>query len=406
MDSLYAQQLQSVRNIINKMIGIHRFLIALIVVITVVIVLTILNNNQLTMFKNLGKPSKMLSSSRFQSGYEKSDYYYQKIDGISLSSSQLKLLATEDKTLVKKTFISKTKENSVKTENKEETIQCTRKLPEVLIIGIPKCGTAALQAFLRFHPNISTNMSKELNFFSKNYEMGIDWYRNQLPCSSPNQLTIERSAEYFYKQFVPERVKKMNKKMKLLLNVCEPVRRTISHFAMFQAVGYVSPNITAERYFLKPKTLPGVFGLRVKSDNKSAENVIMVISDYVRHFSSWLRYFPLKQFHLIDGDNLSRDPYTEISAVEKFLGIGQYIRKENFIYNATKGFYCYNKRLTNGGGKVKVDDSSNDKYVRCLVPSKGRKHPDIDEKVISWMKSIFKSSNKKFFKIVNRNFDW
>ena len=64
-------------------------------------------------------------------------------------------------------------------------------------------------------------------------------------------------------------------------------------------------------------------------------------SIYSRHFLSWRRYFPLKQFHIVDGDNLSRDPFEEISAVENFLELPNYTKKDDFIYNTTKGFFCY-----------------------------------------------------------------
>ena len=348
-----------------------------------------------------------------------------------MSSSQLKLLALEDKTFLNITVFSKNKEKNLKTDrteqnktlcsvpacqslnskadnktdNKAETIPCRRNLPEAIIFGIPKCGTAALNRFLSFHPNISTNPSVELNFFSVNYEKGLDWYRNQLPCASSNQLTIERSTEYFHKLFIPERVWQWNKKIKLLLSVCEPVRRTISHFAMLQSTGSISSNITAERYFLKPKTLKGVFGLRFQQSG-NVQIGVMRISDYASHFSAWLRYFPLTQIHLIDGDNLSRDPYTEVSAVEQFLGVGHYIKRENFVFNSTKGFFCYNNKLTKADRAVNVNEHSDNKDMVCLAPGKGRKHPDIDEKVISWMKSVFKPSNQQFFKIVNRNFKW
>ena len=72
--------------------------------------------------------------------------------------------------------------------------ECTKKLPTVLIIGAPKCGTGALSAFLNFHPNIKLYPNIELNYFSQHYDLGTDWYKDQMPCSYPSQLTIERST--------------------------------------------------------------------------------------------------------------------------------------------------------------------------------------------------------------------
>ena len=187
--------------------------------------------------------------------------------------------------------------------------ECTKKLPTVLIIGAPKCGTGALSAFLNFHPNIKLYPNIELNYFSQHYDLGTDWFKDQMPCSYPGQLTIERSTEYLIRESIPEKVKTMNKKMKLLISVCEPVGRTISHFAMFQTNGIIPRNITLREYLLNRISKAGLGAASMKL------RILMALI-YSRHFLSWRRYFPLKQFHIVDGDNLSRDPFEEISAVE------------------------------------------------------------------------------------------
>ena len=262
--------------------------------------------------------------------------------------------------------------------------KCTKKLPSVLIIGAPKCGTGALSAFLHFHPNIVLNTGIELNFFSTHYDLGTNWYKHQMPCSNSDQLTIEKSTEYLYREDVPERVRNMNQNMKLLLSVCEPLRRTISHFAMSQAHGVIPRGITLGEYLLNSSSLEGL-------QAASFDILQLKASVYSRHLSSWLRYFPLKQFHIIDGDNLSRNPFEEISAVESFLGLRNYTKKEDFIYNKTKGFFCYKKAV-------------GEPY--CLPPGKGREHPDIGESVALLLKTFYKPFNLMFYRLSRRAFDW
>ena len=262
--------------------------------------------------------------------------------------------------------------------------ECTKKLPTVLVIGAPKCGTGALSAFLNFHPNIILYPNIELNYFSQHYDLGTDWYKDQMPCSYPSQLTIERSTEYLIRESIPEKVKSMNKKMKLLLSVCEPVGRTISHFAMFQTNGIIPPNITLGEYLLHRISKAGLGAASTKLR-------ILMASIYSRHFLSWRRYFPLKQFHIVDGDNLSRDPFEEISAVENFLGLPNYTKKEDFIYNSTKGFFCY---------------KTHEGEPYCLPPGKGREHPDIGESVARLLKTFYKPFNLKFYRMSRRVFNW
>ena len=262
--------------------------------------------------------------------------------------------------------------------------KCTKKLPSVLTIGAPKCGTGALSAFLYFNPNIVLNPDKELNFFSKHYHLGTNWYKHQMPCSNSDQLTIERSTEYLYSEGVPERVRNMNQKMKLLLSVCEPLRRTISHFAMSQAHGVIPRGITLGEYLLNSSSAEGL-------QAASFDLLQLKASMYSRHLSSWLRYFALKQFHIVDGDNLSRDPFEEISAVERFLGLRNYTKKEDFIYNKTKGFFCYKKAV-------------GEPY--CLPPGKGRKHPDIGENIALLLKTFYQPYNLEFYNLSRRAFNW
>lgn len=73
-----------------------------------------------------------------------------------------------------------------------------RRLPQALIIGVRKCGTRALLEMLYLHPRIQ-KAAGEVHFFDRdeNYSKGLEWYRQQMPLSYPNQVTIEKSPSYF-----------------------------------------------------------------------------------------------------------------------------------------------------------------------------------------------------------------
>ena len=53
-----------------------------------------------------------------------------------------------------------------------------------------------------------------------------------------------------------------------------------------------------------------------------------------------MRYFPLSQIHIVDGDKFIKEPWTEIMELEKFLELPAEITERNFFFNETKGFYC------------------------------------------------------------------
>ena len=69
-------------------------------------------------------------------------------------------------------------------------------------------------------------------------------------------------------------------------------------------------------------------------------------SIYHYHLVRWMRYFPLSQIHIVDGDKFIKEPWTELMALEKFLDLPAEITERNFFFNSTKGFYCGKEELT------------------------------------------------------------
>jgi hypothetical protein len=111
-----------------------------------------------------------------------------------------------------------------------------QRLPQCLIIGVRKGGTRALLEFLNLHPNVRIQ-KQELHFFDddQTYSLGLDWYRRRMPYTTDGQLTIEKTPGYFIGEDVPERVRAMNRSVKLLLIVRDPVERAISDYAQLHA---------------------------------------------------------------------------------------------------------------------------------------------------------------------------
>ena len=42
---------------------------------------------------------------------------------------------------------------------------------------------------------------------------------------------------------------------------------------------------------------------------------------YFKHLSRWLKYFPISQFHFIDGENYIKAPWEELNKLEDFVGV-------------------------------------------------------------------------------------
>uniref|UniRef100_A0A9L0ILA7 Sulfotransferase n=1 Tax=Equus asinus TaxID=9793 RepID=A0A9L0ILA7_EQUAS len=97
-----------------------------------------------------------------------------------------------------------------------------KKLPQALIIGVKKGGTRALLEAIRVHPDVRA-VGVEPHFFDRNYEKGLEWYRNVMPKTLDGQITMEKTPSYFVTSEAPKRIHSMAKDIKLIVVVRDPV---------------------------------------------------------------------------------------------------------------------------------------------------------------------------------------
>ena len=257
-------------------------------------------------------------------------------------------------------------------------------LPHCIIAGVRKCGTRALLEFLRGHSHLELAHS-EIHFFDldENYQLGLEWYRHQMPVSELYQLTLEKTPGYFTSVRSPMRVRHMNSSIRLLFIVRDPVTRMVSDYAQLNAVRR-KRNLTE---------LPPFEEMAIEANTGRVDRLYRPLqtSLYHVHLSRWLAYFNRSQVHIVDGEALVQDPLPELNKVEQFLGIEHQLTPDMFYYNKTRGFYC--QRLPDYG-------------PRCLALSKGRHHPPVKQGILDTLCRFFRPHNQIFFNMTGQHFDW
>uniref|UniRef100_A0A6G1SBR8 Heparan sulfate glucosamine 3-O-sulfotransferase 3A1 n=1 Tax=Aceria tosichella TaxID=561515 RepID=A0A6G1SBR8_9ACAR len=318
-----------------------------------------------------------------------------------------------------------------------------RHLPQAIIIGTRKSGTRALAKFLEINPSIRS-AHNEVHFFDrmKNYKLGLEWYRNQMPLTSENQLTIEKSPAYFVTNNVPERIKAMNASIKLIVIMRDPVTRLISDFSQLIAnrlKDYYSNDYEREDWELvgvdmessseaSPITITSGNTTNTAAAIEAAqreleEHVLRVDGGideqrrivrtgmYSMHLERWMSVFPRGQFHFVDGERLVREPHAELQKLELFLGFKEpMIRREHFIFSPKKGFYCLadrsltrDKRQTYTTTRMIDNDELVVKPI-CLGKSKGRRHVSISKELSDKLKSFYAPYNEYLLSLTGLNF--
>lgn len=112
---------------------------------------------------------------------------------------------------IKNKFKNDTLNDLIK-DNNNQTI-----LPSFIIIGVMKCGTGAVDRFLRYHPDLAT--CGETYFFSDTtYHKGLNWYMSIMP-KVPKKREIqlyEKTPTYFRLPNIAQRIHDMNSTIKIV----------------------------------------------------------------------------------------------------------------------------------------------------------------------------------------------
>lgn len=108
-----------------------------------------------------------------------------------------------------------------------------RRLPDLVIIGAMKSATSTLFHWLSQQPEVFMASPKETNFFARDWDRGLDWYRSCFEGAEPGQLLGEASVMYTspeYAEASAERMKSVLPDARLIYVIREPVERIRSHY--------------------------------------------------------------------------------------------------------------------------------------------------------------------------------
>ena len=196
--------------------------------------------------------------------------------------------------------------------------------PDFLIIGAAKCGTSSLYNYLSHHPQILLPHKKELDFFWKRYDYGIDWYLAHFPTITDREdfITGEATPNYIRFPLVAQRIKKHFPDIKLILLLRNPVDRSISwHYHKLNS-GLVKKD-------LETAILTGIKNLASFSEediiNSGYYKLDSVISSlYIYKVRSWLELFNREQILILKSEDFYSNPAKTMEEVYNFLGLPNY----------------------------------------------------------------------------------
>ena len=239
--------------------------------------------------------------------------------------------------------------------------------PDFLIIGASKCGTTSLYSYLGNHPQILLPNHKEINFFSRKFTNGWDWYLAQFPSITDGSefITGEASPSYFSAPQVPERIYEKAPNVKLIVLLRNPVARTISDYYQNKRSGKVT------------KTLEELLRERIKrSQRMTREQLshcggILLMGLYFLNLQRWMKIFPREQFLILKSEDFFENPAKIMQEVFQFLTLPKVEVKSEQYHQFNIGYY-----------------------------------PRVDENIRQILTEFFDSHNQKLEEYLQMKFNW
>lgn len=122
--------------------------------------------------------------------------------------------------------------------------------PDFIIVGESRCGSTSLCEYLISHDDVgapskdtlkefkynNSNIDlsqKELRFFDRNWNKGLEWYINRFP---KDKISGDASATYLFSEIAMKRISKYFPEVKIVILLRNPTDRFISHFYHMKSI--------------------------------------------------------------------------------------------------------------------------------------------------------------------------
>ena len=111
------------------------------------------------------------------------------------------------------------------------------KVPNALYLGVPRCASTWLSAHLGDHVDVFVPTVKDLYYFDRHFDRGIEWYSRFFESAEHQSIRFEFSHDYLFSPAAPRRVREALGAPRLVLGLREPVSYVRSTMANIRRHG-------------------------------------------------------------------------------------------------------------------------------------------------------------------------
>lgn len=252
-----------------------------------------------------------------------------------------------------------------------------RVLPDFLILGMPRSGTSSLYSYIGQHPQVIRALTKEVQFFGRNYAKGENWYRSNFPLRKvmgPDQITGEATPGYLTTSSACEQIKEMLPEVKMICLLRNPTSRSISYYFLKRNGGYETmPMLEAMQadyeygYSQRKQKLRD----RILGRKWRYEFCYKELGQYVRLLERYWAQFDRSQILVLCSEKFFANPQATLRRVFDFL---------------------------------EIDPDYKVKDLAVRAAGKGKR--DVDPGVYEFLNDYFRPYNEELYEALGEDFGW
>jgi hypothetical protein len=201
--------------------------------------------------------------------------------------------------------------------------------PDFLIIGAQRCGTTSLFHFLAGHPQVAVPPIKEIHFFDRQYEKGMDWYRRCFAVTGGRaraRATIrgEATPSYVFHPHAVQRIRADVPEARLIVLLRSPVDRAYSHYWHSVRLGHETLSFE-HAVAREPERLAGELEKTERDAGYTSDALVqhsyLSRGIYADQLARVFRHFPRDRVKILKSEDLYAAPQAVFDEVAHFLGI-------------------------------------------------------------------------------------
>ena len=211
--------------------------------------------------------------------------------------------------------------------------------PNFFIVGAPKCGTTALYAYLRGHPDVFMPDVKEPHYFGSDltfrYRRRPDQqqYRSYFAGADGHSRVGEASIWYLYSSAAAEEIHAAVPGARAVVMVRDPVEMIVAMHSQFVYNGHedlpLAEALEAEADRAAGRRIPD-------SANFPSGLLYRKVASFAEQIERYYSALGRDAVHVVVFDDLKADPAGTYRCVLEFLGVDQGHRPDFEVVNANK----------------------------------------------------------------------